>query len=100
MASMSDPRPVGVFDSGIGGVTVLRHVRAQHPAERCIYLADTRYAPYGTRDPDWVRERCRRIVDFLLERSVKAIVVACTTASVLSLGDWRSRYPVPFVGIG
>ena len=96
---MSDPRPVGVFDSGIGGVTVLRHVRAQYPNERCIYLADTRYAPYGTREPDFVRERCRRVVDFLLERSVKVIVVACNTASVLALSDLRSRYKVPFVGI-
>jgi glutamate racemase len=96
---MSDPRPVGVFDSGVGGVTLLGPIRAQLPAESCIYLADSLEAPYGIREPAYIRARCQRIVDFLLEQGVKAVVVACNTASVVALSPLRARYSVPFVGI-
>jgi glutamate racemase len=96
---MSDPRPVGLFDSGIGGVTVLREIRAQLPRERCVYLGDTGNGPYGTRDAVWVRDRCRQMVDFLLDQDCKAIVVACNTATVIALADLRARYRIPFIGI-
>lgn len=95
---MSDRRPVGIFDSGVGGVTLLRPIRAQLPGESCIYLADSLEAPYGTRDPAFIRVRCERIVDFLLEHGAKGVVVACNTASVVALGHLRELYEVPFVG--
>src|SRR5438105_2417717 len=94
-----DGRPVGVFDSGIGGLTVLREIERQHPAEPCVYVADSREAPYGTRPVAWIQERCTRIVDFLLGYDAKAIVVACNAASVSALAYLRERYTIPFVGV-
>lgn len=96
---MSDPRPVGIFDSGIGGLTVLREIHRQWPGESCIYLADALEAPYGNKEPSFIRARCERLVEFLLGREAKAIVVACNTASVVALAQLRERFSVPFVGI-
>ncbi|MEA2638756.1 MAG: glutamate racemase [Chloroflexota bacterium] len=94
-----DRRPVGVFDSGVGGVTILREILAQAPTEHCLYVADSREAPYGEKPPWYIVERCERIVDFLLARDAKVIVVACNTASVVALTHLRQRYTVPIVGI-
>ena len=96
---MANDRPVGLFDSGVGGVSILRHVRDQLPFEQCIYLADSREFPYGTKPAPDIKRRCERIVDFLLEQRSKAIVVACNTASVTALAHLRARYAPPFVGI-
>ena len=96
---MADDRPVGLFDSGVGGVSILRHIRSQLPPEQCIYLADSREFPYGTKPVPVIKRRCERIVDFLLEQGAKAIVVACNTASVAALAHLRAHYSVPFVGI-
>lgn len=96
---MADSRPIGVFDSGIGGLTVLREIARQHPAEACIYLADEREAPYGAKPAEFLQERCARITQFLLEQGAKAIVVACNTASVAALPGLRAQFDVPFVGI-
>src|SRR5579871_2075396 len=93
-----DRRPVGVFDSGVGGITILREILALAPAERCVYVADSRAAPYGEKPPEFIIERCDRIVDFLLGQGAKIIVVACNTASVVGLAHLRERYRVPFVG--
>lgn len=91
--------PIGVFDSGIGGITILREIRKQLPQERCIYLADERENPYGTKPIPRIQKRCEQVVDFLLQQGAKAIVVACNAASVAALGHLRARYSVPFVGI-
>lgn len=96
---MSDSRPVGVFDSGLGGVTVLREIRRQLPCEDCIYLADSRAAPYGTKPALAIRDRALRLSEFLVRQGAKAIVVACNTASVVALQDLRARFAVPFVGV-
>ncbi|MPZ13476.1 MAG: glutamate racemase [Chloroflexi bacterium] len=96
---MSDARPVGIFDSGIGGLNVLHEIRRQQPTEHCVYVADSREAPYGTKSIPYIQGRCGRIVDFLLERGAKAIVVACNAASVAALSHLRRRYAIPFVGI-
>ncbi len=96
---MGDDRPLGVFDSGIGGVTVLREIRAQAPGERCIYFADSQQAPYGTKTPDEIRRRSDAIVGFLLDHDAKAIVVACNAASVTALPYLRERYAIPFIGL-
>jgi glutamate racemase len=97
-AAASDA-PVGVFDSGVGGLSVLRAIRAALPDENLLYLADSRHAPYGERDPAFVIERVERIAAFLLARGAKALVIACNTATVLGAGHLRGWCPVPVVGI-
>ncbi|HZT08036.1 MAG TPA: glutamate racemase [Chloroflexota bacterium] len=96
---MGDERTIGVFDSGMGGITVLQAIRAHAPGERCIYLADSQQAPYGTKTPREIERRCDEIVEYLLGMDAKAIVVACNTASVVALGHLRQRFDVPFIGL-
>lgn len=94
-----DSRPVGLFDSGVGGLSVLRHLRRLAPRERYIYVADTAYFPYGPRPPAEVRKRSFAICTRLMESGVKLIVVACNTASAAAISDLREFFPVPFVGV-
>ncbi|HXG40340.1 MAG TPA: glutamate racemase [Candidatus Limnocylindrales bacterium] len=96
---MSDPRPIGVFDSGIGGLTVLREIRRRLPAEPTVYLGDNARAPYGTRPDEEVRRFSAECLDLLVERDVKAIVVACNTSTAVALPDLRRRYDVPILGV-
>lgn len=84
--------PVGIFDSGLGGLTVVREVRRQLQSEKVIYYGDTARVPYGNKSPETVTRYARQIGDFLLERGVKAIVVACNTATAYALTDLRKRY--------
>lgn len=98
MGSVGDSRPIGVFDSGLGGLTVLREIIRQHPLERCLYLADSREAPYGTKPAEVLEPRCREVAGFLIDRGAKAIVVACNAASVTALPGLRAHYALPFVG--
>ncbi len=92
-----DPRPIGVFDSGVGGLTVVAALERRLPAESIVYLGDTARLPYGSKSPETVTRYTRRTVDFLLERGVKAVVVACNTASALALPNLRP--PVPTWGV-
>jgi glutamate racemase len=96
---MSDPRPIGVFDSGVGGLTVLREILRRSPAESTIYLGDNARAPYGTRSDDEVRSFSTESIDALVERDVKAIVVACNTSTAVAIGDLRRRYDLPVLGV-
>ena len=96
---MSDPRPVGVFDSGVGGLTVLREILRRTPAESTIYLGDNGRAPYGTRTDDEVRRFSMQGLDELADRGVKAIVVACNTSTAVAIGDFRRRYDLPVLGV-
>jgi glutamate racemase len=96
---MSDPRPIGVFDSGVGGLTVLREILRRSPAESTIYLGDNARAPYGTRSDDEVRAFSTESIDALVERDVKAIVVACNTSTAVAIGDLRRRYDLPVLGV-
>ncbi|HMM36001.1 MAG TPA: glutamate racemase, partial [Thermoanaerobaculia bacterium] len=82
---MTDTRPIGLFDSGVGGLTVLDAVARRLPGEDLLYLGDTARLPYGTKSPETVRRYARRAVSLLLSRGVKALVVACNTASALAL---------------
>ena len=91
--------PIGVFDSGIGGVSVLLEIQRQLPAEDLIYVADSAHAPYGDKPVEEIQERAFRIVEFLLEQQVKAIVVACNTATGVAVEALRTRWPLPFVAI-
>jgi glutamate racemase len=96
---MSDPRPIGVFDSGVGGLTVLREILRRVPAESTIYLGDNARAPYGIRSDVEVRAFSTQAIDLLVARDVKAIVVACNTSTAVALGDLRRRYDLPVLGV-
>lgn len=90
-------KPIGVFDSGVGGLTVVRALRERLPHESILYLGDTARLPYGTKSPATVRQYTRRNVEFLEQRGVKAVVVACNTATALALDDLPT--PVPVWGV-
>ncbi|MFI5254306.1 MAG: glutamate racemase [Candidatus Limnocylindrales bacterium] len=96
---MPDTRPIGFFDSGVGGLTVLREVIRRLPAESTIYLGDNLRTPYGPRADDEVRRFSLECLDELAARDVKAIVVACNTSSAVALPAMRARYDVPIVGV-
>jgi glutamate racemase len=96
---VSDRRPIGVFDSGVGGLTVLREILRRSPSESTIYLGDNARAPYGTRSDDEVRDFSMESIDALVERDVKAVVVACNTSTAVAIGDLRRRYDLPILGV-
>jgi glutamate racemase len=91
--------PVGIFDSGLGGLSVLRAVRAQLPHEALIYVADSRYAPYGERDDDFIADRTLAIGEWLVSQGAKALVVACNTATAQSIALVREKLTIPLVGV-
>ncbi len=91
--------PVGIFDSGIGGLTVARAIARRLPLESTIYLGDTARVPYGPKSPETVRRYAREIMEWLLQQGVKAIVVACNTATAHALDDLRRSAPVPVIGV-
>ncbi|KWE72547.1 glutamate racemase [Burkholderia ubonensis] len=91
--------PVGVFDSGLGGLSVLRAVRAQLPDESFVYVADSRHAPYGPRDEAFITERTLAIGEWLARQGAKALVVACNTATAQSIAAIRERLAIPLVGV-
>jgi len=95
----SEQRPIGVFDSGVGGLSVLREIRGLLPQENLIYVADSGHAPYGGRSDAYIRERALEISGFLVDFGVKAIVVACNTATSAAINDIRGRHAVPVVGM-
>jgi glutamate racemase len=97
---LSPGAPVGIFDSGVGGLSVLRHIQAQLPHEHLLYFADSGFAPYGDKPEHVVIERVLGIGAFLVSRGVKALVVACNTATVAAVRILRERYPdMPIVGV-
>jgi glutamate racemase len=96
---MSEVRPIGVFDSGVGGLSVLREIRRELPAEDLIYVADSGYAPYGDRPEAYVRGRAIAIMEFLRAQKVKAVVVACNTATGIAVDALRARYAEPIIAI-
>jgi glutamate racemase len=96
---VSDPRPIGVFDSGVGGLTVLREILRRLPFESTVYLGDNARAPYGTRTDDEVRRFSIQALDALVQRDVKALVVACNTSTSVALTDFRRRYDLPVLGV-
>lgn len=92
-------RPIGVFDSGVGGLSVAREIRARLPAERILYFADTAYCPYGGRPLEQIRARSLAIGGELERRGAKAIVVACNSASGAALESLREELTIPIVGL-
>jgi len=91
--------PIGVFDSGIGGLTVVRELTRQLPAERIIYFGDTARVPYGPKSADTVRRYSDEITSWLADQGVKAVVVACNTATAQALPSLREKFAVPIIGV-
>jgi glutamate racemase len=92
--------PIGVFDSGVGGLSVLRHIRASLPHEQLLYFADSGFAPYGGKPEDAIVERSLAIARFLLGFGIKALVVACNTATAAAIRPLRDAFPdLPIVGV-
>lgn len=96
---MTDPRPIGVFDSGVGGLSVLLEIKRLLPEENIVYYADSAYCPYGLKSPEEIVSRSFSICDFLISCGSKMLVVACNTASVAGLDIYRQRYNIPIVGM-
>lgn len=90
---------IGIFDSGVGGLTVLREIMRVLPQEDTIYLGDTARVPYGTKSPGTVIRFSRQIASFLVKRDIKLLVVACNTASAVALEELQAVFPIPIVGV-
>ena len=91
--------PIGVFDSGVGGLTILREIRNALPRENLVYVADAGHLPYGDKSLDFVRDRGFALAEFLVGLGAKAIVVACNTATAAAIDPLRERYAIPFIGV-
>jgi glutamate racemase len=91
--------PIGVFDSGVGGLSVLRHIREQLPHEDLLYIADSAHAPYGIKTPEQIQERSLVLAEFLFNQGAKALVVACNTATAAAADVLRQRFTVPVVAM-
>jgi len=92
-------KAIGIFDSGVGGLTVLKEVVRTLPQEDTIYLGDTARVPYGTKSPETVIRYSRQIARYLLSRDIKLLVVACNTASAVALAALEKEFPIPIVGV-
>ncbi|MBF0307923.1 MAG: glutamate racemase [Magnetococcales bacterium] len=99
ISGREDPHPIGIFDSGIGGLTVLRALLGQLPGEQYLYLGDTARVPYGSKSARTVARYTLQVADYLLAREVKALVVACNTASAMGLPALVETIPIPVVGV-
>ena len=91
--------PVGVFDSGVGGLTVAREIMRNLPSEKIVYFGDTARVPYGSKSRETIIRYSRQIIRFLQEQQVKAIVVACNTASAFALDAVRDEFDIPIIGV-
>ena len=91
--------PIGVFDSGVGGLTVVKEIMRQLPGENLVYFGDTARVPYGSKSKTTVCKYSRQIVRFLQTKNVKAVVAACNTASALALDEIRDGIDIPVLGV-
>ena len=92
-------QPIGVFDSGLGGISVLREIHGLLPQEELIYIADSGHAPYGSKSSAYITQRCLQLSEFLLEQGAKMLVVACNTATAHAIETMREQLTVPVIGI-
>jgi len=96
---LPNPNPIGIFDSGVGGISVLKEIRRQMPGENILYYADSAHCPYGTQPPENIRRRTTKIIRFLINNGAKIIVAACNTASIAGLDYLRQEFQIPIVGM-
>lgn len=96
---LSAQAPIAIFDSGIGGLTITKSIEQALPNEQLIYLADSAFAPYGEKSVTFIQQRTNAIADYFMQLNVKAIVIACNTATVNAIDQLRSRINIPIVGV-
>ena len=96
---MNASSPIGIFDSGVGGLSILHEIRRSFASEDLLYVADSAFVPYGEKSPKLVEARSVSITEFLVDRKAKAVVVACNTATGAAITTLRSRFSVPIIGI-
>jgi len=96
---MHSSQPIGIFDSGIGGLSVLEHIRELLPEDDLLYVADNQHLPYGNKSTDFVKQRSVTITEFLLQQGVKSIVVACNTATAAAIATLRQHFTLPIIGM-
>ncbi|MBA3029559.1 MAG: glutamate racemase [Desulfobacteraceae bacterium] len=96
---MSNDDPIGLFDSGIGGLSVLQRIREVLPHENVIYVSDAGHLPYGDKPRAYIEKRCFSLTDFLIQNKAKAIVVACNTATAAAIETLRGVYTLPVIGV-
>lgn len=96
---MSDSRPIGVFDSGLGGLCAVRELRRLLPEENIVYFGDTGRVPYGTKSPETIKKYAREDAEFLLSKGVKLALAACGTVSAVALDEMKEHFPVPLFGV-
>lgn len=92
-------KPIGIFDSGVGGLTVLNEINRKFPSENVIYLGDTLHFPYGSKDSKQIIQYSIENAEFLISKDVKLIVIACGTATSHALGILKKKFDIPIVGI-
>lgn len=90
---------IGVFDSGVGGLSVLHHIRQTLPSERLIYVADSAHVPYGDKTPEYITQRSLTLTRFLIEQGADAIVIACNTATAAAAATLRAEFKLPIIGM-
>lgn len=91
--------PIGIFDSGVGGLSILSGIHQLLPAENLLYVADSAHAPYGPKGDAFILQRCENIMQFFLQQQVKAVVLACNTATAAAVATLRERHSLPIVGV-
>tara|TARA_R110001592_G_scaffold362770_1_gene678154 strand:+ start:3693 stop:4487 length:795 start_codon:yes stop_codon:yes gene_type:complete len=96
---MERQKPIGIFDSGVGGLSIGHAIRTALPEEDLMYFADLGFSPYGVKATPIIRERSEYIVNFLINQGCKAVVVACNTATVNTISDLRSKFSIPIFGV-
>ena len=97
--NVTNARPIAVFDSGVGGISVLKHIHHLLPNEHLLYVADSIHAPYGNKSAAEIQARCFAIADFLIAKDAKALVVACNTATAAAIDQMRAKYSLPIIGM-
>ena len=90
---------IGIMDSGVGGLSVLREIRKALPGEHYIYFSDNAHCPFGEKSPEFIRERLRTITELFLGKGIQAMVLACNTATSAAIATLRSEYDIPFIGM-
>lgn len=93
-----DNRPIGIFDSGVGGLSVLLEVQKLLPKEPFVYIGDQAYVPYGAKSKEELIERVTKVMDFFLSKNMKAVIIACNTATVYTIDEIRKYYSIPIIG--
>ena len=90
---------IGIMDSGVGGLSVFREIRKLLPCADYVYYADNAWCPYGEKDPEFIRSRCREITRLMISRGAQAMVIACNTATAAAISTLRSEFGLPFIGM-